>query len=102
METMIPILTGLAGIVLGFIGFKLFQQSLDAKRRSEAESQILQSTQTAQREAENVVKEAKIEAKDIFISGQIRNRSQRKGKTRGIAGAGAKDLSARGSFRKEG
>ena len=67
METMIPILTGLAGIVLGFIGFKLFQQSLDAKRRSEAESQILQSTQNAQREAENVVKEAKIEAKDILF-----------------------------------
>lgn len=67
METMIPILTGLVGIVLGLIGFKFFQQSLDAKRRSEAESQMLQSTQNAQREAENVVKEAKIEAKDILF-----------------------------------
>jgi len=64
---MIPILTGLVGIVLGLIGFKFFQQSLDAKRRSEAESQMLQSTQNAQREAENVVKEAKIEAKDILF-----------------------------------
>lgn len=67
METMIPILTGLVGLVLGLIGFKLFQQSLDATRRSEAENQIQQSTQNAQREAENVVKEAKIEAKDIIF-----------------------------------
>ncbi|HQU27890.1 MAG: ribonuclease Y [Nitrospirales bacterium] len=67
METMIPILTGLVGIVIGLIGFKAFQQSLDAKRRTEAESQILQSTQNAQREAENVIKEAKIEAKDILF-----------------------------------
>lgn len=67
METMIPILTGLVGLVLGLIGFKVFQQSLDATRRSEAESQIQQSTQNAQREAENVVKEAKIEAKDILF-----------------------------------
>ncbi|MGD9850553.1 MAG: ribonuclease Y [Nitrospirales bacterium] len=67
METMIPILTGLVGLVLGLIGFKLFQQSLDATRRSEAENQIQQSTQNAQREAENVVKEAKIEAKDILF-----------------------------------
>ena len=64
---MIPILTGLVGIVIGLIGFKAFQQSLDAKRRTEAESQILQSTQNAQREAENVIKEAKIEAKDILF-----------------------------------
>ncbi|MCA9465579.1 MAG: ribonuclease Y, partial [Nitrospira sp.] len=64
---MSPILTGLVGIVIGLIGFKAFQQSLDAKRRTEAESQILQSTQNAQREAENVIKEAKIEAKDILF-----------------------------------
>ena len=80
METMIPILTGLVGIVLGLIGFKFFQQSLDAKRRSEAESQMLQSTQNAQREAENVVKEAKIEAKDILFQAKSEMEAKEKEK----------------------
>ncbi len=67
MEMLIPILTGLGGLVVGFVLFKIFQQQMDAKRRSEVEDQLQQLTQNAQREAENVVKEAKIEAKDLVF-----------------------------------
>ena len=67
MEMIIPILAGVVGLVIGFLLSKVFQQYMDAQRRSEAEVQIQQLTQNAQREAENVVKEAKIEAKDMLF-----------------------------------
>jgi ribonucrease Y len=67
METMIPILSGLVGLVIGFVGLKFFQQSLDSKRRLDVDAQVQQLTQNAQREAEHLIKEAKIEAKDILF-----------------------------------
>ena len=67
METVIPILAGVVGLAFGFILSKMFQQYMDAKRRSEAGEHIQQLTQNAQREAENLVKEAKIESKDLLF-----------------------------------
>ena len=71
MDMVIPILTGVFGLVIGFVAFKIFQQQLDTKRRSEAEDHIQQLTQNAQRESENLVKEAKIEAKDLLFQAKI-------------------------------
>jgi len=80
MEMIIPILTGVVGLALGFLLFKVFQQQMDAQRRSEAEVQIQQLTQTAQREAGNVVKEAKIEAKDLLFQAKSDLQAKEKNK----------------------
>jgi len=80
MEMIIPILTGLVGLALGFLLFKVFQQQMDAQRRSEAEVQVQQLTQNAQREAENVVKEAKIEAKDLLFQAKSDLQTKEKNK----------------------
>ena len=80
MEMIIPILAGLVGLALGFLLFKVFQQQMDAQRRSEAEVQVQQLTQNAQREAENVVKEAKIEAKDLLFQAKSDLQAKEKNK----------------------
>ncbi len=67
METMVPIIAGVVGLLIGMVVFKFIQQHLDAKRYAEAKDQALQVTQGAQREAENILKEAKIEAKDLLF-----------------------------------
>ncbi len=67
MDLMIPIITGIAGLLVGMVVFKVIQQNLDSKRYSEAKDHAQQVTQGAQREAENILKEAKIEAKDLLF-----------------------------------
>ena len=59
------IFVGLIGALLGAGAYELVRRSsLTAKRAQEAE-QSRQTIQNAQREAENIVKEAKLEAKDL-------------------------------------
>lgn len=90
MEMIIPILAGVVGLVIGFLLSKVFQQYMDAQRRSEAEVQIQQLTKNAQREAENVVKEAKIEAKDMLFQAKSDLQAKEKDKRNEIQAADRK------------
>ncbi|MEC4679789.1 MAG: ribonuclease Y [Nitrospirota bacterium] len=90
MEMIIPILAGVVGLVIGFLLSKVFQQYMDARRRSEAEVQIQQLTQNSQREAENVVKEAKIEAKDMLFQAKSDLQAKEKDKRNEIQAADRK------------
>ncbi len=80
MEMIIPILAGVVGLALGFLLFKVFQQQMDAQRRSEAEVHIQQLTQNAQRDADNMVKEAKFEAKDLLFQAKSDLQAKEKSK----------------------
>ena len=80
MEMIIPILAGVVGLALGFLLFKVFQQQMDAQRRSEAEVHIQQLTQNAQRDADNMVKEAKFEAKDLLFQAKSDLQTKEKSK----------------------
>jgi len=92
MEMIIPIVAGVVGLVIGFLLSKVFQQYMDAQRRSEAEVQIQQLTQNAQREAENLVKEAKIEAKDMLFQAKSDLQAKEKDKRNEIQAADRKIL----------
>ncbi len=84
MEMVIPILACVVGLVIGFVLSKVLQQQMDKQRRSEAEDHVQQLTQNAQREAENVVKEAKIEAKDLLFQGRAELEAKEKEKRNAI------------------
>lgn len=90
METVIPILACLVGLVIGFVLSKVFYQHMDKQRRSEADDHIQQLTQNAQREAENVVKEAKIEAKDLVFQAKSELEGKEKVKRNEIQAADRK------------
>ncbi|HNV25058.1 MAG TPA: Rnase Y domain-containing protein, partial [Nitrospira sp.] len=59
------IIIGLVGAVLGAGLYEVLRRRSVVSRRAEAEDQSAQIVQSAQREAENLVKEAKLEAKDL-------------------------------------
>ncbi len=63
----IQIFIGILGVVLGFALKGLVQRQRETSKRLETEEQLRQLKQTAERDAENVVKEAKIEAKDLLF-----------------------------------
>ena len=63
----ISVLVGVLGLVLGFVLNGVFQRNRDASKRSEAEEHLRQVTQNAERDAEHILKEAKIEAKDLLF-----------------------------------
>ena len=63
----ISILAAILGLVLGIVLNWLFQRKREASRQSEAEEHQRQLTQSAERNAEHLVKEAKIEAKDLLF-----------------------------------
>ncbi len=91
METIIPILlVGLIGTGVGFVLFKVVQQTMDSKRRAEVQDQIHQLSQNAQREAENIIKEAKIEAKDRLFQAKSELEAKEKEKRNEIQAADRK------------
>ena len=61
------LLTGLIGGLLGIGLFELVRRSSGAKKKVQEEDQARQAIQNAQREAENILKEAKLEAKDLLL-----------------------------------
>jgi ribonuclease Y len=63
----IHIFIGVLGVVLGFALWGLVQRQRETSKRLETEERLRQLKQTAERDAENVVKEAKIEAKDLLF-----------------------------------
>jgi ribonucrease Y len=90
METVIPILACLVGLIIGFVLSKVFYQHMDKQRRSEADDHLQQLTQNAQREAENMVKEAKIEAKDLLFQAKSELEDKEKVKRNEIQAADRK------------
>ena len=46
METVIPILAVVIGLIVGFVLSKVYQQQIDSKRRSEAEEKVQQFSAT--------------------------------------------------------
>ena len=92
MEMIIPILAGVVGLALGFLLFKVFQQQMNAQRRSEAEVHIQQLTQNAQRDADNMVKEAKFEAKDLLFQAKSDLQTKEKNKRNEMQAADRKIL----------
>ena len=63
----IPIIVGAVSVIVGFVLSGIVQRNRDASKRSEAEEHVKQLTQNAERDAEHVLKEAKIEAKDLLF-----------------------------------
>ena len=57
------LLTGLVGGLLGIGLFELIRRSLSATQKAQEGEQARQAVQNAQREADNIVKEAQLEAK---------------------------------------
>jgi len=74
------IFVGLVGALIGVGAYELLRRSsLSAKRAQEAE-QSRQAIQNAQREAENIVKEAKLEAKDLIFQSKAELEKEQKTK----------------------
>ena len=63
----ISIFAAILGLLLGSVLYGLIQRKREANRQSEAEEHVRQLTQSAERNAEHIVKEAKIEAKDLLF-----------------------------------
>jgi len=63
----IHIFIGVLGVVLGFALKGFVQRQRDTSKRLETEEHLRQLTQNAERDAGNVVREAKIEAKDLLF-----------------------------------
>lgn len=81
------IFVGLIGALLGVGVYELVRRSsLTAKRAQEAE-QSRQTIQNAQREAENIVKEAKLEAKDLIFQSKAESEREQKAKLSELATA---------------
>ena len=90
----IQILIGALGLVGGFVLNGVIQRNRETSKRLEAEEQLRQLTQNAEREAEHLIKEAKIEAKDLRF--QAKSDIERKEKAkRGELSAAEKKLSQR-------
>jgi ribonuclease Y len=81
------IFVGLIGALLGVGVYELVRRSsLTAKRAQEAE-QSRQTVQNAHREAENIVKEAKLEAKDLIFQSKAELEKEQKAKLLELATA---------------
>lgn len=81
------IFVGLIGALLGVGVYELVRRSsLTAKRAQEAE-QSRQTIQNAHREAENIVKEAKLEAKDLIFQSKAESEKEQKVKLSELATA---------------
>jgi ribonucrease Y len=84
---LLHIFVGLIGALLGVGVYELVRRSsLTAKRAQEAE-QSRQTIQNAQREAENIVKEAKLEAKDLIFQSKAESEKEQKAKLSELATA---------------
>ena len=74
------LLTGLVGGLLGIGLFELIRRSSGATKKAQEEEQARQAIQNAQRESENIVKEAKLEAKDLLLRSKEELEKEQKAK----------------------
>ena len=74
------LLTGLVGGLLGIGLFELIRRSSGATKKAQEEEQARQVIQNAQRESENIVKEAKLEAKDLLLRSKEELEKEQKAK----------------------
>ena len=76
----ISIAVGVLGLVLGFVLNAIFQRNRLGSQRREVEEQTRQLMISAEREAENLTKEAKIEAKDLLFQAKAELEKKEKDK----------------------
>ncbi|WHZ24444.1 MAG: Ribonuclease Y [Nitrospira sp.] len=81
------IVIGLLGAVFGAGLYELLRRRSALARRSQAEEQSVQIVQAAQREAETVLKEAKLEAKDLVFQSRTELEKEQKVKLAEISNA---------------
>src|SRR5215831_13912587 len=74
------IFVGLVGAMLGVVLFEVVRRTSAAGKRSQEEEQARQAMLNAQREAENIVKEAKLEAKDLLLQSKAESEKEQKAK----------------------
>ena len=74
------ILVGLLGAVAGAAVYEFIRRRAALGRRVESEEQARQILQSAQREAETVTKEAKLEAKDLIFQARTEVERDQKAK----------------------
>lgn len=74
------ILSGVFGAVVGAGIFELLRRRITGAKQAEAEELAKQVVQNAQREAENVLKEARLEAKDLAFKAKSEFEQEQKAK----------------------
>jgi ribonucrease Y len=73
-------LSGIVGAVVGAGLFELLRRRMTGAKQAEAEGLAKQVVQNAQREAENVLKEARLEAKDLAFKARSEFEQEQKAK----------------------
>ena len=81
------IFVGLIGAVLGIGLYELARRSSKNSKRAQEAEQSRQMVQNAQREAENIVKEARLEAKDLVFQSKAEVEKEQKAKLLELATA---------------
>jgi ribonuclease Y len=81
------IFVGVVGALLGIGLYEVVRRSSASAKRAQEADQSRQMIQNAQREAENIVKEAKLEAKDLIFQSKAELEKEQKAKLLELAGA---------------
>ncbi len=74
------IVCAIAGALVGGVVFELVRRNMAGAKRTEMEEQAKQVVHNAQREADNVLKEAKLEAKDLVFQAKSEIEKEQKAK----------------------
>lgn len=81
------IVCAIAGALVGVVVFELVRRNMAGAKRAEMEEQAKQVVHNAQRESENVLKEARLEAKDLIFQAKSEIEKEQKAKLVELAAA---------------
>ena len=81
------IVCAIAGALVGVVVFELVRRNMAGAKRAEMEEQAKQVVHNAQRESENVLKEARLEAKDLVFQAKSEIEKEQKAKLVELAAA---------------